>query len=191
MVTVDGIIDDILRAEGEAYTDDPADSGGPTKWGVTQKALAAHRGRPVTPAEVAALTRAEAVEVYRQRYYHGPGLHRLGQHSMRIAAEVMDSGVNVGPARAVGWLQRVLNGMNNGGTWYPDMAEDGQCGPMTAASLAAYLQRRGADGETVLHAALNCLQGAYYVDLAARREKDERFLFGWLHHRVAAQMGGH
>ena len=35
---------------------------------------------------------------------------------------------------------------------------------------------------------LNCLQGAYYVDLAERREKDQRFMYGWLTHRVAAQV---
>jgi len=36
----------------------------------------------------------------------------------------------------------------------------------------------------VLCRALNCLQGAYYIELAERREKDERFVYGWLKNRV-------
>jgi len=32
--------------------------------------------------------------------------------------------------------------------------------------------------------ALNCLQGAFYVELAEKREKDERFVYGWLLNRV-------
>lgn len=40
MKTIDDIISDIIRAEGTAYTNDPRDSGGPTKYGITQAALA-------------------------------------------------------------------------------------------------------------------------------------------------------
>ena len=58
----------VLRHEG-GYGDHPADPGGATNFGVTRATLAHHRGRPVTKAEVRALTRAEAAGIYRQRYW--------------------------------------------------------------------------------------------------------------------------
>ena len=41
------------------------------------------------------------------------------------------------------------------------------------------------DGEVVLVRALNSLQGAFYVELAEKRQKDEAFVYGWLLNRVA------
>jgi len=39
----------------------------------------------------------------------------------------------------------------------------------------------------VLLTALNCSQGARYLELAEGREKNEDFLFGWVLNRVADQ----
>jgi hypothetical protein len=36
----------------------------------------------------------------------------------------------------------------------------------------------------ILLKALNCLQGDRYIRLTRSREKDERFLYGWLKNRV-------
>ena len=38
---------------------------------------------------------------------------------------------------------------------------------------------RGAEGERVLLAALNCLQGARYLDITRKRGANETFTFGW------------
>ena len=43
---------------------------------------------------------------------------------------------------------------------------------------------RSQKGMDVLVVMLNALQGAFYVTLAERREKDERFVFGWFANRV-------
>ena len=40
-------------------------------------------------------------------------------------------------------------------------------------------------GEHVMLRALNCLQGAFYINLSRSRQKDETFLYGWLDNRVA------
>lgn len=188
MTTPDDIIEEILRVEGSAYTNDARDSGGPTKYGITQAALAAHRNRFVTPAEVAALTEAEARQIYRQRYFHAPKIDMIHAVSPRIGAEVMDTGVNCGPATAIRMLQRVLNAMNNGQKLYSDLIVDGKAGPVTANALRAYLVRRGAEGERVLFVALNGLQVEHYTALVERREKDERFYYGWVRERAAAQL---
>mgnify|MGYP001259337838 FL=1 len=185
MNAVDRIIDDILAVEGEEYTDNPADSGGPTKYGITQATLAKWRRRPVTPAEVAALTREEAREIYYHRFVVDPGYVGVLELSERIAAELVDTGVNMGPAVATMFLQRSLNALNRQQRDYPDIAVDGACGPRTLAALRAYLAKRGTEGETVLLKALNCLQGERYIDIAERRPKDEEFVYGWLRARVS------
>jgi hypothetical protein len=59
---------------------------------------------------------------------------------------------------------------------------DGRVGPVTLAALFQSLARSG--GEQVILAALNSLQGEHYIALAERRPKDERFVWGWLAHRV-------
>ncbi|MCR9089870.1 MAG: N-acetylmuramidase [Proteobacteria bacterium] len=183
---VQEVIDDILRVEGAEYTNDPADSGGATKYGITQATLGEHRGTPVTADDVAALTEREARAIYLQRYFDEPRLGLIAAVSERIAAEVMDTGVNMGMPRAVGFLQRALNLLNDRGRIYADIAADGLCGPATAAALDAVMRHRGARGETVLLRMLNAQQGAFYMDLAERRPKDERFVYGWFLHRVGA-----
>ena len=45
--------------------DHPVDPGGATNLGITAATLARARGRPVSAADVAALTRAEAAAIYR------------------------------------------------------------------------------------------------------------------------------
>jgi lysozyme family protein len=188
MLTPAEIISAILRAEGEKFTANPQDSGGPTKWGITQKSLSEFFGRPATVEDVRSLTADTARRIYLQRFYLGPRLDLLMPLSPAVVAEVMDTGVNTGVVRAVTMLQRLLNGLNSGGALWPDIAADGQCGPGTANALRAFLAHRGAEGERVLVVGLNALQGAFYVELAERREKDESFLYGWLRERVAAQV---
>lgn len=183
--SVQDLITEILRKEGSTYTDNPADSGGPTKYGITQETLARHRGRATTAAEVMRLTEAEAREIYFARYVVAPGYQPVLALSPSIGEELVDTGVNAGPARATQFLQRALNALNRQGKDYADIKVDGECGPGTVTALRKFLARRGREGETVLLRALNCLQGEFYIDLAERRPKDETFLYGWLKERVA------
>lgn len=171
------IIDRILDTEGEAFTDDPADSGGPTKWGVTEDEARAYG----YTGDMRDLTRDQAFEIYARRYWDAVRGDDLAALSEAVAYEVVDAGVNMGQARAVSFLQRSLNVLNLGGKLYADLKADGLAGPITVAALRSYLSARD---ESALLKALNCLQGAAYIELAERREKDERFVYGWLRHRV-------
>jgi lysozyme family protein len=67
---------------------------------------------------------------------------------------------------------------------YPDIKVDGDIGPETLQSLQAYLLFRRGEGVNVLLKALNCLQGAFYIELAEKREKDEAFVYGWIRTRI-------
>lgn len=186
MDKVDAIINGVLLREGAKFTNDPKDSGGPTKYGITQAALARYLGKPVTAQDVAAMSEDLARAIYRRSYVDEPGYAALLPISQAVAEEVIDTGVNAGAARATVMLQQALNGLNRNGRDYADIPEDGKCGPGTARALAAFKAKRGKEGETILLRALNCLQGAFYIDLARGRPKDEEYLYGWLRERVAA-----
>ncbi len=178
------IIDEILRKEGSAYTNNPADSGGPTKFGITQKTLSAYRGRSVTPADVAALSEKEAREIYEKLYWHGPNFSKIS--SALVGEKLADIGVNMGQARAGTFFQRALNGLNAGGKHWPDMVEDGAVGPKTLAAWEAFVRLRGrANAELVMMRYLNGLQLAFYDNLVRTRPKDEEFLYGWILNRVS------
>ena len=184
-MTVRNIITGILEREGSTYTNDPKDSGGPTKYGITQAVLSSWRGVQVTPEAVKALTEAEAQSIYYKRYVLDPGFGPIVELSIAVAEEVIDTGVNMGVARAAEFLQRCLNAFNRGGSDYPDVKVDGNCGVSTVAALQAYLRVRGESGVVVLLRALNALQGEFYVSLAERRPKDEAYCYGWFLNRVS------
>lgn len=184
MQTVDDIIEQILDEEGSTYSNNPADSGGPTKYGITQSTLSAWRGHACTADDVRSLLMDEAAKIYRERYYTQPGFDKVAAISPAIAFKLTDAGVNIGVATASLFLQRALNVFNQGGTLYPDLKADGSIGPVTLSALSTYLAKRGKDAETVMLRALNDLQGARYIGLAESREKDESFVYGWLLQRV-------
>lgn len=107
------------------YVDAKTDRGGPTKYGITHKTLAAHRGVPtVTAAQVKALTLKEAEEIYRRSYWTQSGGDLLPA-GLDYAA--FDFGVNSGPARAVKSLQKVVG-----------VAQDGIVGGQTLAAVDRY-----------------------------------------------------
>lgn len=183
------LVNPLLEREGGAqYTNHPSDRGGPTRWGVTAVALGLFRrlGRPATADEVRALTRAEAVRVYRAEYWEEPGFDQLPSRSLPLAEEVFDTGVNCGVGVAAEFLQVALNSFNRQGRDYPDIPLGvARVGPKTLAALDAYRRIRGAKAIPVLLKALNSLQGARYITLTQRRPANEDFNFGWFDHRVA------
>ncbi|EFJ1100675.1 hypothetical protein G3823_005604, partial [Escherichia coli] len=107
-----------------------------------------------------------------------------GNLSPDIAAELCDTGVNMGPSVATKMLQRWLNVFNQKGALCPDMDADGRIGPRTINALRAYLSKRGRDGELVMLTALNCTQGERYLALAEKREANESFIYGWMKERI-------
>lgn len=107
------------------YSNARTDSGGPTKYGVTHKTLAAHRGvASVTAEQVKALKLSEAEEIYRKGYWTQSGGDIL---PVGLDYAAFDFGVNSGPARAVKVLQRLVG-----------VPEDGNAGPQTLAAVKAY-----------------------------------------------------
>lgn len=173
------LIDDVIAREGD-YSDHPADRGGPTRWGITQ-AVARANGYG---GEIRRLPRGEAARIYRALYWDGPGFAPVAEIAPKIAAELFDTGVNMGPAVAAGFLQRALNALNRDQRDYPDLVLDRKIGPKTLAALAAFLRLRGPVGQDVLRKAMEALQGERYLSLAEQRPANEAFLYGWLANRI-------
>ena len=170
------IIDGILRAEG-GFIDDPSDSGGPTNFGITE-VTARRFGYEGLMKD---LPRAIAFEIYVTHYWARACADDLLSISAKIAEEIVDTGVNMGLARAGKFFQRVLNVLNNNQALYEDIQVDGRIGPRT---ISAFKICYRAKGESVILLALNCLQGSYYIALAETYPKNERFVYGWLTRRV-------
>jgi lysozyme family protein len=177
---IKSIIDGVITREG-GYVNDPRDAGGETNWGIT-KAVARTNG---WAGPMRDLPRQKAFDIYWNRYVREPKFDHIALLSAPIAAECIDTGVNMGPSWGAIFLQRSLNGLNNQGKLFADIAVDGAVGPGTLRALTSYLKVRGGEGVTVLLRAMNCLQGARYVELAEKRGANEAFLYGWLRERVA------
>ena len=176
---VDELIDEVIGREG-GYSNHPADRGGATRWGVTE-AVARANGYQGTMRD---FPRAQAVAIYRRLYWLRPGFDRVAELAPAIAAELFDTGVNMGPEVAAGFLQRALNALNRGANDYGDIAIDRRIGDATIAALSGFIARRGAGGETVLLKAIEALQGERYLRLAEQRPANEAFLYGWLANRL-------
>jgi lysozyme family protein len=164
-IDVDGLIDGLIDREG-GYVDNPADKGGLTCFGITETVARANG----YAGPMQQLPRSEAAAIYRRLYWLRPRLDEIAKRSGRIAAELFDTGANMGPAVAVTFLQRALTALNRNGKDYPDLTPDGRVGPTTLTALDTFLSIRGASsGETVLLRALEALQGERYLRLAERR----------------------
>ena len=173
------LIDAVIGREG-GYANHPADRGGATRWGVTEAVARAHGYR----GDMRSFPRAEAVRIYERIYWERPGFDRVGENAPKIAAELFDTGVNMGPGIAVSFLQRALNALNRGASDYADITPGVRVDIETEAALNAYLVKRAPHGEAILLRALEALQGERYLSLAERRPANEAFLYGWLANRL-------
>lgn len=173
-------VNDVLKREG-GFVDRPDDSGGPTNHGITQT-VARRFG---FKGHMKDLSIPLAIEIYHSLIWAGLSLDLIAKLSPSIALELADTAVNQGVSRAGEFFQRLLNVLNDKGNLYPDIKVDGSIGPATIAAFRSFWRiRAGKDGEVVLMRGLNALQGAFYIELAERRVKDEAFVFGWLLNRV-------
>lgn len=176
---IDQLIDEVIGREG-GYSNHPADKGGPTRWGVTEAVARAHGYR----GEMRAFPREEAVSIYRRLYWQRPGFDRVEPIVPRVATELFDTGVNMGPATATGFLRRALNALNRGGADFSDLPVSGGIDDAIIAALRKFIAKRGAAGEAVLLKAIEALQGERYVRIAETRPANEAFLYGWLANRI-------
>lgn len=160
------------------YSDHPADRGGPTNHGISERVARAngYTGR------MQDLTPDRAKVIGKSQYWDVLNLDKVSVLSEPVAAEMFDTLFNGGDPGA--WLQRCLNVFNQEGRIYPDMKVDGRIGPMTVEALRIYLSKRGKEGEVVLLKALNAIQGERFMRIAEGNPSQELFVYGWLKNRA-------
>lgn len=179
-MTFDKIIDGILAVE-QGYVNHPSDRGGPTNFGVTE---AVARANGYT-GDMRNLPESFARKVYLKRYITDPRFDQVAALNEKIAEEMIDTGVNMGPKRAGEFLQRALNSFNEGGRLGNDLLVDGDIGPGTLSTLKTFITWRGQSGVTALYRALNSLQGARYIEISEGNKSQRDFTLGWFANRVA------
>lgn len=167
-------ISPVIDREG-GYSNHPADSGGETMWGITvARARAAGYLGPMQ-----AMTKDQAVEIYRLFYWRQPMFDRIHAVDPAIGLQLLDYGINFGQVVAGRHLQRALNVLNNGGTIYPDLTADGVCGAMTLAALRGFIAKRGAEGLKVLLGMIRAQASVRYIEIAEAKPSQEVFEYGW------------
>ena len=118
---IDTIITGVLLREGDEYTNDPADHGGPTKYGITLAAWREDTHPDATAADIEALTEPQARAFYLHVHYWTPGFSQIVDG--RVQTFMVDFGVLEGVPTAIHILQHNLG-----------VTADGVFGPISAAA---------------------------------------------------------
>lgn len=155
----------IVAREG-GYVNDPDDPGGATKYGVTIGTMKRLRmdltgDGVVTIADVKALTREDAEDIFLKHYFERP---RIDDLPKSIQASVFDMYVNSG-RNAVKILQRLLNKMGF------SVAVDGALGPQTIGAAKSADRQAG----RYFVNAYGIERRNYYYRLADRRPRSRKY----------------
>lgn len=149
-------IKNVLEAEG-GYVNDPSDSGGETKFGISK--------RSYPDIDIKNLTIDHAKEIYKKDFWDNKACDKI--ESLELSVKVFDSSVNIGEKPTVILLQRALRACN------VNVIEDGIYGPVTNKSIELLKT------ECFL-TAFKSERAGYYRELCAKWPKNLRFLKGWL-----------
>ncbi|MDQ0347180.1 glycoside hydrolase family 108 protein [Ancylobacter vacuolatus] len=122
----------VLVHEG-GYADHPADPGGATMQGITQRVYDGWRRRHGQPVRsVRRIAPDEVAALYRRQYWDAV---RADDLPAGLDYALFDAAVNSGPAQAAKWLQRALK-----------VTVDGQVGEATLAALDGHAPEALVDG---------------------------------------------
>lgn len=151
---IDKIIDMVIKAEGgDTVTNDPADSGGRTQYGISEKA------HPEAWAD-GKVTLEEAQTIYFNKYVKGPGFDKV--KNAKLQHQLVDFGVNSGPGVAAKNLQQLLK-----------VEIDGVLGPKTFEVLDKADQK-------LLNNELVKLRCTLLAKICVKNPSQLKFLVGWL-----------
>lgn len=169
----------VFGGEG-GYVDHPDDPGGATNWGCTE---AVARANGYT-GPMRTMPKAECARILRTAYIENPGWMPIVEREPVLAYEIIDTGVNAGPARAKLWFQASLNVFSRGGRDYPNIHEDGAIGPATIKAYDNLVRKRGAKKACELMVkSADAFQAAHYQKLCDGQTLSS-FCVGWFDTRI-------
>jgi|TARA_R110000824_G_scaffold21078_6_gene78859 lysozyme family protein len=158
--TVDKTLDFVIdNFEGTKFVDHPDDRGGPTKFGITKKALSKMRGRAVRNDDIHKLTRVEAKSIYVSDYVEPVWAGKMSYGPLRLA--VVDWSIHSGAKRVVKAIQEIV-----------EVTTDGIMGPITWAAISGHEPRS-------MFLRVMAARTVFLSRLVARDNSQVVFLYGW------------
>jgi lysozyme family protein len=149
----EAILKTLANEGGAKYTEDPADRGGATKYGISQRAY--------PQLDIRNLTEAQARDIYKRDYWDRVRGDDIV--SQAIAENIFDTCVNMG-VRTGSRLAQLALGLK---------PADGVIGSQTLAKI-------NATDETLFLAAYTIAKVARYAHLCNRDRNQQRYLLGWI-----------
>ena len=154
-----------LLYEG-VYSDDPADRGGETRFGITRE-VARHHGYGGAMNE---LPMREASRIYRIAYWDPYHLDTVAVLSPPIAHLVFDMAVNHGEGGMSRLVQRASRALGR------EVKVDGRWGPITEGTVI----RLASDYPESFLGALKGERYKWYEDIVRARPDQAKFFRGWV-----------
>jgi lysozyme family protein len=140
-----------IKIEGD-YVNDPHDSGGETKYGISKKSY--------PQIDIKNLSIDAAIEIYKRDFFYRLHLDQIA--SIRVRWKVFDIAVNQGPGTAARHLQKIVGAK-----------VDGKIGPET-------IEKSNAIDEKELLWKLMQEQIFRYVEIVSAQTIQLIFLKGWI-----------
>lgn len=109
MTNLDVAFNYLLGDEGTKYTNNPDDSGGPTKFGITKRTYQAFFNRLVLDSEIEAMTPGIAKQIYEELYWTPLHCEDIEDVALVFALTIFDSGVLYGVGTIALITQRALS----------------------------------------------------------------------------------
>jgi lysozyme family protein len=172
MANFEVAINKVLGFEG-GYVNDPLDSGGKTKYGITEYTARMHG----YSGKMRDLPLSKAKTIYCYSYWKPLRLDEVT--NQKIAENLFDVRVNGG--RPVKWAQQTLNNMNVDSRRrkiFKDLVEDGIIGSKTIRELNKI--DNGKFWELIFLEIFNYYRVGYYIDITNRNPNQKVFLHGWI-----------
>lgn len=168
------IIGAVFAVEG-GFVDHPNDPGGATNMGITERVARKHGFE----GDMRHLTRDQAFAIYEADYIRKPGYLPLVEIDPAVAEEVIDTAVNMGPARPSRYFQRAVNEVC--GT---SLAVDGRIGPVTVKAWRDCRENLGPRSCRAMLDSLDRQQEREYDRLVRVNPRLRVFRRGWQNHRI-------
>jgi lysozyme family protein len=175
----------VLGFEG-GYSNDAADKGGATNYGITASTLESAKTKGWVPSNVTirSLKLDHAKTIYKKGYWDVVKADNL-PHPLDLI--VFDMAVNHGPNTAVKILQQSLNSILKAGN---SLVVDGIIGPKTLAAVKdvvsmdhnMWLQPNSLVRYLCIDVLMNRVE--FYTSIITNNKSQERFFRGWIVNRV-------